>query len=85
MEQEGLSEIASFREMAIFPEIDQSKCNGCGLCVSICEPGGLILNDDLLVTIVETAICDWCADCEAVCSTGAIRCAYEIVIEITER
>ena len=68
--------------MAIFAEIDQSKCNGCGLCVSICEPGGLILDNGLLVTIVETAICDWCAFCEAVCPTGAIRCAYEIVFEI---
>ena len=67
--------------MAIFPEIDQSKCNGCGLCVSVCERGGLILVDDPVAAMVETAICDWCALCEAVCPTGAIRCAYEIVFE----
>jgi ferredoxin len=70
--------------MAIFPEIDLSKCDGCGLCVTVCEPGGLILVEDPIVAIVETAICDWCADCEAVCPTGAIRCAYEIVFENTE-
>ena len=70
--------------MAIFPEVDRSKCNGCGLCVTVCELGGLILGEDLLVTIVETAVCDWCADCEAVCPTGAIRCAYEIVFETSE-
>lgn len=70
--------------MAIFPEVDRSKCNGCGLCINVCEPGGLILGEDLLVTIVETAVCDWCADCEAVCPTGAIRCAYEIVFETSE-
>jgi NAD-dependent dihydropyrimidine dehydrogenase PreA subunit len=70
--------------MAIFPEVDRSKCNGCGLCVNVCEPGGLVLGEDLLVTIVETAVCDWCADCEAVCPTGSIRCAYEIVFETSE-
>jgi len=69
--------------MAIFPEIDLTKCNGCGLCVSVCERGGLILiAGHPVVTIVETAECDWCAYCEAVCETGAIRCAYEIVFEV---
>ena len=83
MAQEVHIGFLGYREMAIFPEIDRSKCNGCGLCVSVCAPGGLIIDDDLLITIVETAICDWCADCEAVCLTGAIRCAYEIVFETT--
>ena len=68
--------------MAIFPEIDLTKCNGCGLCVSVCGRGGLILVAGRpVVTVVETADCDWCAYCEAVCPTGAIRCAYEIVFE----
>ena len=68
--------------MAIFPEIDLTKCNGCGLCVSVCERGGLVLVAGSMVAVVETAECDWCAYCEAVCDTGAIRCAYEIVFEV---
>jgi ferredoxin len=71
--------------MAIFPEIDRGKCDGCGLCVYVCERGGLILVDDPVVAIVETAVCDWCANCEAVCPTGAIRCTYEVVFETIER
>jgi len=65
--------------VAIFPEIDQTKCNGCGLCISVCLHGGIILVDDPVAAAVDTADCDWCAVCEAVCPTGAIRCAYEIV------
>ncbi len=68
--------------MAIFPEIDPAKCNGCGLCVAVCERGGLILVTGPVVASVDTAECDWCACCEAVCKTGAIRCAYEIVFEV---
>ena len=69
--------------MAIFPEIDPTKCNGCGLCVIVCERGGLILVAGPVVAAVETTDCDWCAYCEAVCETGAIRCAYEIVFQVT--
>lgn len=68
-------------EMAIFPQIDLTKCNGCGLCVNVCQRGGLILVEDPIVAAVETADCDYCGYCEAVCLTGAIRCAYEIVFE----
>ena len=67
--------------MAIFPVIDLSKCNGCSLCVSVCERGGILMGDNRMLIIVDTVECDWCAYCEAVCPTGAIRCAYEIVIE----
>lgn len=67
--------------MAMMPEIDQGKCNGCGLCISVCQGGGLVLVGDPVVMVVETELCDWCTMCEAVCPTGAIRCPYEIVIE----
>jgi MinD superfamily P-loop ATPase len=60
------------------PEIDQEKCDGCGLCVSICLQHGLILVDGV-VTLVEEVECDWCTQCEAVCATGAISCPFEII------
>ncbi len=62
------------------PIIDSDKCNGCGLCVSVCQCGALIMVGNV-VTVIETKQCDWCTDCEAVCITGALRCPFEIVIE----
>ena len=66
--------------MAELPIIDREKCDGCGLCVSVCHCGVLVLID-AVITVVETETCDWCTYCEAVCSVGAIRCPFEIVIE----
>jgi MinD superfamily P-loop ATPase len=66
--------------VAELPIIDQEKCNGCGLCVTVCRNNALILVNNV-ITIIEIVECDWCADCEAVCSTGAIVCPFEIVVE----
>lgn len=62
------------------PVIDLEKCNGCGLCVSVCHHNRLALVNNV-ITVIETKECDWCTDCEAVCTTGAITCPFEIVIE----
>ena len=66
--------------MAELHIIDQEKCNGCVLCVTVCRNNALILVNNV-ITIIEIVECDWCADCEAVCSTGAIVCPFEIVVE----
>ena len=63
------------------PVINQEKCTGCGLCVSVCTCGALVLVNNV-VTIIKTEVeCDWCTVCEAVCPTGAISCHFEIIIE----
>jgi len=62
------------------PQIDREKCNGCGLCISVCSCGALVLVNNKIIMIV-TEDCHWCTQCEAVCPTGAISCAFEIVIE----
>ncbi|MFC1994924.1 ATP-binding protein [Chloroflexota bacterium] len=66
--------------MVEMPQIDREKCNGCGLCISVCSCGALVLVDNTIIMIV-TEDCHWCTQCEAVCPTGAISCAFEIVIE----
>ena len=66
--------------MAEMPVIDPKKCNGCGLCISVCTCNALVLVENV-VTIIEVEDCGWCTQCEVVCPTGAIGCPFEIVIE----
>ena len=62
------------------PVIDQEKCQGCGLCVSVCICSALVISHNV-VTIIETSDCGWCLQCELVCPNGAITFPFEIVIE----
>lgn len=66
--------------MGDIPIIDQAKCDRCGLCVSICKCGALVIEDNA-VKIIQAKNCGWCTMCELVCPTGAISCPYEIVLE----
>ena len=61
------------------PQIDIMKCDGCGLCVSVCRQHGLVIINGV-IAFVETIECDWCTQCEAVCTTGAISCPFDIVL-----
>jgi MinD superfamily P-loop ATPase len=62
------------------PVINEEKCNGCGLCVSVCTCGGLQIVDNV-VALIPDVKCGWCAMCELVCPEAAISCPFEIVIE----
>lgn len=66
--------------MLEMPVVDPEKCNGCGLCVSVCSCSALVLVNNI-ITVIETEKCGWCTHCEVVCPTGAISCPFEIVIE----
>jgi len=63
----------------IKPQIDIMKCDGCGLCVSVCRQQALVLIDGV-VAFVEMVECDWCTQCEAVCINEAISCPFDIVL-----
>ena len=62
------------------PLIDKEKCDGCGLCISVCSCGALVMVNNI-VTVIEIEECGWCGLCEAICPTGAISCPFEIVFE----
>jgi len=66
--------------MLEMPVVERAKCNGCGLCISVCSCHALIMVDNC-ISIVETEACNWCAQCEEICPTQAIKCAFTIVIE----
>ena len=66
--------------MSEMPVIDPGKCNGCGLCISVCLCKALVMINNV-VTIIESEDCGWCLQCEVVCPTGAITCPFEIIIE----
>lgn len=59
--------------------IDNSKCDGCLLCLAACGRGALQLTK---VGIVHDAGCDCldCRKCEYICSTGAISWHYRVVV-----
>ncbi len=54
--------------------VNPDKCNGCGLCVTICSDSSLEMKDNKAVES-ESAIfgCIGCGHCMAVCPTGAIE------------
>lgn len=66
--------------MLDMPIIDSDKCDACGLCVSVCACGALILVENT-VQAIKVDECRWCTLCELVCPNEAISCPYEIIIE----
>ncbi len=53
-------------------KIDQDKCVGCGVCVSLCPPDVLRLNDKKKAYIAYNDDCMTCYLCERNCPSGAI-------------
>jgi MinD superfamily P-loop ATPase len=66
--------------LSIIPIFDATKCDGCGLCISVCRCGALVMGEKV-ITIQNVDDCGWCTDCELVCETGALQCPYDIVLE----
>jgi len=62
------------------PLIETEKCDGCGLCVSVCTCGALSIVDNV-ISLVEGEDCGWCTQCELVCPNGVISFPFEIVTE----
>lgn len=53
------------------PKVEESKCNGCGLCVTVC-PSFVLEMRNKKAEVVRGAWCIICDHCGAVCPTEAI-------------
>lgn len=51
--------------------IDESLCNGCGLCVTPCAEGAIELVNGK-ARVIRDELCDGAGFCLAVCPTGAL-------------
>jgi Fe-S-cluster-containing hydrogenase component 2 len=56
-------------------EIDEEKCDGCGLCVPSCHEGAIRIVDGKAKIIEE--LCDGIGDCIGECPKGAIKIVEE--------
>ena len=52
-------------------QIDEKKCNGCGLCAAACHEGAIGMVDGK-ARLLRDDYCDGLGDCLPVCPTGAI-------------
>lgn len=53
------------------PHVDPSLCGGCGMCVALCDRGGIRYNGH--VSEIQPANCLVCGDCRLECATLALR------------
>jgi ferredoxin len=60
------------------PQIDPTRCDGCGLCVKVCPTQVLVIREGLAV-VAFPARCNYTGFCERVCPTHAIQRFFEIV------
>jgi len=64
--------------------LDESKCTGCGMCVSVC-PHGVFEIEDRKARLVDRDACMECGACARNCAAEAIAvrsgvgCAYAVL------
>ncbi len=52
-------------------QIDEEKCNGCGLCVNACHEGALVMENGK-AKLISDSYCDGLGNCLPECPTNAI-------------
>jgi heterodisulfide reductase subunit A len=54
-------------------EVDDTRCSGCRLCVSVCPYHAVSFNQEHSVATVSALLCRGCGTCVAACPAGSIR------------
>lgn len=52
--------------------INYNKCNHCGDCTEVCQPGVLVMVNNKLQVIDDASQCNQCAKCVKRCHSRAI-------------
>lgn len=52
-------------------EVDESKCTGCGLCVTVCPYNARTIDPVRRVAVVHPFLCDSCGTCVVACPSSA--------------
>jgi len=52
-------------------KIDEEKCNGCGLCVSPCAEGAIVVENGK-ARVIREELCDGAGFCIGACPQGAL-------------
>ena len=52
-------------------KIDESKCDGCGLCAEACHEGAIVIENGK-AKLISDSYCDGLGDCIGECPRGAI-------------
>lgn len=64
-------------------EIDEQKCNGCGVCVTPCAEGAIQIIDGKAKVVMDE-LCDGAGFCLGVCPTGALTIIEREAAEFDE-
>ncbi len=65
-------------------KIDEELCNGCGLCVSPCAEGALIMEKGK-AKVIKEELCDGAGFCLGVCPTGALSLEQREAADFSEQ
>jgi len=64
-------------------QIDEEKCNGCGLCVSPCAEGAIEIVDGK-AKVIKEELCDGAGFCLGTCPMGALTIVEREADEFSE-
>ncbi|MEF8834581.1 MAG: CoB--CoM heterodisulfide reductase iron-sulfur subunit A family protein [Candidatus Thermoplasmatota archaeon] len=60
------------KSVGIIAEIDDDRCSGCKMCISVCPYGAIDFNEEDEIAEITDVLCKGCGSCASVCPSNAI-------------